>query len=69
MNALSDHLAAKRGNLTALARAIGVTPGAIAQWNGRVPAERLGEVSRATGIPVEQLRPEIFAAPAQGDAP
>ena len=64
MNALTDHLS-KRGNLTALARAIGVTPGAISQWEGRVPAERMGEVSAATGIPMEKLRTDIFAAATQ----
>lgn len=51
----------ERMPLSWLARRIGVTRGAIAQWK-EVPAERMGEVSRATGIPMETLRPDIFDA-------
>ncbi|MCO5085119.1 MAG: helix-turn-helix domain-containing protein [Mesorhizobium sp.] len=28
----------------------------------QVPAERVGEVSRATGIPPHDLRPDIFSS-------
>lgn len=42
-----------------LAREIGVTRAAISQWE-KVPAERLGAVSRATGIPMQVLRPDLF---------
>lgn len=49
-----------RMSLARLAREIGITRGAVAQWD-RVPAERLGEVSRVTGIAVERLRPDLFA--------
>ena len=45
--------------LSWLARRIGVTRGAIAQWE-KVPAERMKDVSMATGIPMEILRPDIF---------
>lgn len=55
MEAVKDRM-----TLARLAREIGITRGAVAQWD-RVPAERLGEVSRATGIPVERLRPDLFA--------
>ena len=51
----------ERMPLSWLARRIGVTRGAIAQWD-KVPAERMGDVSRATGIPLETLRPDIFEA-------
>ena len=47
--------------LSWLARRIGVTRGAIAQWE-KVPAERMKDVSMATGIPMEILRPDIFEA-------
>ena len=47
---------------TALARAIGVTSQAIAQWR-RIPAERCQAVSAATGIPLHDLRPDIYPAP------
>jgi len=45
--------------LSWLAKRIGVTRGAIAQWD-KVPAERMKDVSIATGIPMEVLRPDIF---------
>jgi hypothetical protein len=51
----------ERMPLSWLARKIGVTRGAIAQWD-KVPAERMKDVSRVTGIPMEVLRPDIFAA-------
>jgi DNA-binding transcriptional regulator YdaS (Cro superfamily) len=62
MDKLTEYLKAERGRLSALAKAIGVTPGAINQWEGKVPAERMGDVSRATGISVHDLRPDIFHA-------
>lgn len=61
MNKLSEWLQAERGRVTKLAGMLGITHGAISQWE-RVPAERLGDVSRATGIPPEELRPDIFQA-------
>jgi DNA-binding transcriptional regulator YdaS (Cro superfamily) len=60
MDALKTYLKSEWGNLSKLATALGVTPGAIAQWK-RVPAERVPQVSRITGIPRESLRPDIFA--------
>ncbi len=54
MNAVKDRM-----SLARLAREIGITRGAVAQWD-RVPGERLFEVSRITGIPVESLRPDMF---------
>jgi DNA-binding transcriptional regulator YdaS (Cro superfamily) len=55
----------ERMPLSWLARRIGVTRGAIAQWD-KVPAERMKDVSIATGIPMEVLRPDIFEV---ADAP
>ncbi|MFN7185967.1 MAG: transcriptional regulator [Pseudomonadota bacterium] len=49
----------ERGAKSRLARELGVTPGAVNQWR-RVPAERVVEVERITGIPREQLRPDLF---------
>jgi len=50
------------GGRQALADALGITPQAITQWP-RIPAERLGDVSRATKhqMTPQQLRPDIFA--------
>ncbi|MGW9230592.1 YdaS family helix-turn-helix protein [Pseudorhizobium sp. NPDC055634] len=55
MDAVRD----KVKSLAALARDLGVTRGALAQWD-RVPAERVVEVSRLTGIPRQILRPDLY---------
>ncbi len=47
-------------SLARVARELGITRGAVAQW-GKVPAERIGAVSQITGIPLAQLRPDLFA--------
>lgn len=47
--------------LARLAREIGITRGAVAQWE-KVPAERIGDVCRVTGIPFEVLRPDLYEA-------
>ena len=60
MNTLTGMEAVRdRMPLARLAREIGITRGAVAQWD-RVPAERIGQVSKVTGIPVERLRPDLF---------
>lgn len=44
-----------------LAERLGVHKSSVARWNERrVPAERLREVSAASGIPPEAIRPELF---------
>lgn len=61
-----DRVIEKAGGLTRAARALGImNPSVIANWRtrGRVPAERVLEVERITGIPREQLRPDIFGPP------
>lgn len=60
METLTNWFEAERGRISKLAAALGVTPGAISQWR-TVPAERMGDVSRITGIPLKDLRPDIFA--------
>ncbi|WP_428980140.1 YdaS family helix-turn-helix protein [Brucella anthropi] len=42
-----------------LARKIGVTRGAVSQWE-RVPAERIAEVAHITGLPMSTIRPDLF---------
>lgn len=56
---LTKYLKAKRGNLTELAKSLGITPGAINQWD-EVPADKLVAVSRQTGIPRQDLRPDLY---------
>lgn len=47
-----------------LADKIGVTRAAVQYWKrkGEVPAERLGDVARATGIAPNIIRPDLFPA-------
>lgn len=48
------------GGRAALAEALGISPPAISQWE-RIPAERVGQVSRVTGMSPEEIRPDIFS--------
>lgn len=50
---------ATAGGLRALARALGITHQSIAQWD-KIPAERVPEVERVTGVPRGVLRPDLF---------
>lgn len=52
-------LRAKKGLQAEVARGLGVTRAAVTKWV-KVPAERLLDVERITGIPREQLRPDLF---------
>ena len=47
------------GGLRALARLLGITHQAVAQWD-KIPAERILEIERVTGVPRGVLRPELF---------
>lgn len=49
------------GSLTHLANELGITRGAVAKWD-RIPAERVLEVERVTGISRHQLRPDLYPA-------
>ncbi|TEA71881.1 transcriptional regulator [Allopusillimonas ginsengisoli] len=57
-----EEAAQKYGSEAALARALGVSRGALNQWKkqGRnVPAEHAPEIERLTGVPCERLCPSI----------
>ena len=60
MDKLLAYLNAERGRRGKLAEAIGISPSAISMWS-RVPADRLMDVSRASGIPPNDLRPDLYA--------
>jgi DNA-binding transcriptional regulator YdaS (Cro superfamily) len=49
------------GGNTGLARAMdgGITPQAVSQWK-QVPAERVLDVERATGVARHELRPDLY---------
>lgn len=64
LKAYLDH----RGNLTRLAREIGVSHSTVLGWLAtRVPAERVKAVSAVTGIPPHELRPDVFDPPARAE--
>ena len=43
-----------------LARRLGITRQAVGQWK-RIPAERVIDVERATGVPRGELRPDLYS--------
>jgi DNA-binding transcriptional regulator YdaS (Cro superfamily) len=51
---------AKAGGMRALARAIGIRYQSIQAWRDRIPAERVLDVERVTGISREKLRPDMY---------
>ena len=61
--AIEDAIASL-GSLAALARTLDVTPAAISKWSklGRVPAERVLAVERATQgrVSRHELRPDLY---------
>ena len=52
-------ISGKRGLRSQVARDLGITHGAVSQWRA-VPAERVLEVERVTGISRHDLRPDIY---------
>jgi hypothetical protein len=53
---------AEAGGVRALARLVGRTAGAVAGWQ-RIPVEHVLTIEKATGIPKEELRPDIYLPP------
>ena len=60
---ISEVLLETRGLKSRLARELGVTYSAVSQWRV-VPALRVIEVERVTGISRHVLRPDIYPLPA-----
>lgn len=48
------------GSISELARRLETTRQAVSQWK-QIPAERIGDVHRVTGVPQKELRPDLFA--------
>ena len=66
MSRLATQQAVKElGGATKAARRLGVSRQAIYNWlnNGMVPIGQIILVERMTGIPREDLRPDIYGAP------
>lgn len=53
------------GGVGKLGEAIGITGEAVSQWT-KVPSERVIPIERATGVPRQRLRPDLY--PAEGAA-
>lgn len=54
-----ERAAAAAGNKSELARRLGVKVQSIQQWK-RIPAERVLDVERVTGVPRHELRPDLY---------
>lgn len=53
-----EKIIAKAGGVNALARQLGISSAAVAVWK-RVPAARVTAVSRITGVPAAEIRPDL----------
>ena len=56
------------GSAAGLARALGIKPQALSQWR-TVPVKRCRDVARLTGVPLLDLRPDLFGEPDPTTAP
>lgn len=63
MNQALEKAIVAAGSVTRLGNRLGITSQAVSQWR-RVPAERVIEVERATGVSRHELRPDIYPEPA-----
>jgi DNA-binding transcriptional regulator YdaS (Cro superfamily) len=50
------------GGIGALAKICGIAPQAVSQWES-IPMGRVLTIERATNIPRERLRPDLYGAP------
>jgi TorA maturation chaperone TorD len=55
------------GGIGALARGLGISQPSVSNW-AKVPADRVVAVETLTGIPRADLRPDLYATPAEVDA-
>lgn len=65
MDLTTKHACDKAGGITKLAKELGIRPQAIHQWK-KVPAERVLEVERISGVSRHVLRPDLY--PSEGQA-
>lgn len=60
-NPLALFLQERGKKLSDLASSLNINKSTVSRWK-RVPAERVIEVEKATGIPREEIRPDIYPA-------
>jgi DNA-binding transcriptional regulator YdaS (Cro superfamily) len=53
-------IAAIVGGVVALSRALGLSHSAVSAWT-RIPAERVLDVERITGVSRELIRPDLYS--------
>ena len=52
----------RAGGMRALGRQLGISHAAVQQWK-KCPVLRVLEIERLTGVPKEELRPDVFRPP------
>lgn len=61
---LTKLLKARKQTLAGLALSVNVNKSTVTRWaQNRIPAERVLDVEKATGIERHKLRPDIYPAP------
>lgn len=55
-----DRIVAAFGSQRLMAAALGVTAQSVTKWRKQVPAERVLEIERLTGISRHEIRPDVF---------
>jgi DNA-binding transcriptional regulator YdaS (Cro superfamily) len=56
-----DRARRQAGGSVGLGRSLGISSQAVSQWK-RVPAERVLDVERASGVSRQELRPDLYPA-------
>lgn len=58
---LKTYMSVQKVSQVQLASLLGVTQGAISQWlSNRIPAERVLDIERNTGVSRHDLRPDLY---------
>lgn len=52
----------RRGRVNELARVAGCSKQAVSAWK-RIPADRAPAIAKAMGIPLHELRPDLWPVP------
>lgn len=61
-NPIVDEAAKAVGGIRQLADRLAISYQAVRKWS-RIPADRVIEIERLSGIPRERLRPDLYGAP------